>query len=121
MTDSRSWFWLAIAGVTGWLVWLLAPVITPFAISAGLAYLSDPLVDRLERVTIRRWTLGRTTAVVLVFVLLFGLITLVLLFAIPRLVQQLAALVERIPEYLDWFVHTAIPWLSQRSNIRQNI
>ena len=46
-TDSRNWLMLALLAGGGWLVYLLAPVITPFAISAVLAYLGDPLVDRL--------------------------------------------------------------------------
>ena len=51
-TDSRRWFWLAVFIGGGWLVYLLAPVITPFAISAGLAYFGDPLVDRMEKVSV---------------------------------------------------------------------
>jgi predicted PurR-regulated permease PerM len=31
------------------LVWLLAPILTPFVISALLGWLGDPMVDRLER------------------------------------------------------------------------
>ena len=37
-----------------------------FAVAAALAYLGDPLVDRLEHRGIRSWKLGRTMAVVLV-------------------------------------------------------
>ena len=47
-TDSRHWLILALLAATGFLVYLLAPVITPFAISAVLAYFGDPWVDRLE-------------------------------------------------------------------------
>ena len=45
-TDSRGWLLLALLAGAGWLIYLLAPVITPFAISAVLAYFGDPLVDR---------------------------------------------------------------------------
>ena len=47
-TGSRHWFVLALILVLGWLLYRLAPVITPFAVSAGIAYRGDPLVDRLE-------------------------------------------------------------------------
>ncbi|NNK37705.1 MAG: AI-2E family transporter, partial [Xanthomonadales bacterium] len=56
--ESRPWFILALAVAFAWLIYLLAPVITPFAISAGLAYLGDPLVDRLERIRVFRWNLS---------------------------------------------------------------
>ncbi len=70
--DSRQWFLLALAVVFFWLIYLLAPVITPFAISAALAYLGDPFVDRLERVSIGKWRINRTLAVSVVFVLMTG-------------------------------------------------
>ena len=49
MNESRNWFVLALIVGIGWLFYLLAPVITPFVISACLAFLGDTLVDRLER------------------------------------------------------------------------
>jgi len=39
---------LLLAGV-GLLVWVLTPVLTPFAASLLLAWLGDPVVDRLEK------------------------------------------------------------------------
>ena len=38
----HSWLMLALLAGSCWLVYLLAPVITPFAISAVLAYFGDP-------------------------------------------------------------------------------
>jgi len=120
MTDranSWGWFILALVVAAGWLVWLLAPVLTPFAVSAVLAYLSDPLVDRLERIQIRRWRLGRTLAVVLVFGLLIALFAIVLLVLVPLLVDQVRQLVDRFPAFLQWGANTALPWLSERLGI----
>src|SRR5690606_24071156 len=42
------WQWLILLLVLGGFLYLLAPVLTPFAIAALFAYLCDPLVDRLE-------------------------------------------------------------------------
>ena len=36
--------WLIAIALTGWLLWLLAPVLTPFIAAALLAYIGDPLV-----------------------------------------------------------------------------
>ena len=53
MTESKSWLLFALLLLGGLLLWLLAPVITPFAVAATIAYLTDPLVDRLELIRIK--------------------------------------------------------------------
>ena len=108
--ESRWLVWIALAVLAAWLVSLLAPVLTPFALAALLAYLGDPLADRLERVGVRGRTLGRTGAVVVVFLGLVLLFTLLMLVVIPLLIDQLQVLQRRIPQYVNWFVTTAIPW-----------
>ncbi len=114
MTDSRSWLLLALLAGGGWLVYLLAPVITPFAISAVLAYFGDPIVDRLERVSVRRWKVGRTLAVSIVFMLMLALLTVILLILIPLMADQVRLLVERFPQWVDWFSGTALPWAAAK-------
>ena len=111
-TDSRNWLILALIAATCWLVYLLAPVITPFAISAVLAYLGDPFVDRLEKVSIRKWRVGRTLAVSIVFVLMLSLLIIILLILIPLLVEQIRLLVKLLPQWSEWFSTTALPWIA---------
>ncbi len=41
--------YILFAGLIGWVVWLLAPILTPFVLALLLAWLGDPLVDRIER------------------------------------------------------------------------
>ncbi|MGB1561215.1 MAG: AI-2E family transporter [Sinimarinibacterium flocculans] len=102
----EHWHWYA-AGL-GLVVFfsLLGPILTPFLIGAGLAYLGDPIVDRLQR-----WGLSRTLGVVVVFLVLslVGLIALVLV--APMLYQQSIALLKNIPDWLAWLQDTALPWL----------
>ena len=112
--NSRQWFFLALAAVLFWLIYLLAPVITPFVISAALAYLGDPVVDRLERVRIGKWHISRTVAVSLVFVLMTGCVFLILLIVVPLLQEQVAQLVANVPEALEWLAGTAFPWLQAK-------
>jgi len=113
--DSRNWLILTTLAAGGWLIYLLAPVITPFAISAVLAYFGDPLVDRLERARIWKWELGRTLAVSIVFVLLLSLLTVVLLIIVPLLLEQTRLLIQRLPEWIEWFSATALPWLAAKA------
>lgn len=113
-TESRSWLALALLAGSGWLVYLLAPVITPFAISAVLAYLGDPFVDRLEKLSMGRLKLNRTVAVSIVFILMLSLLTVILLIVVPLLVEQIRLLVNLLPKWIEWFSGTALPWLAGR-------
>jgi predicted PurR-regulated permease PerM len=114
-SDSRNWLILAALTASGWLIYLLAPVITPFAISAVLAYFGDPLVDRLERASIWKWKLGRTVAVSIVFILMLSLLTIVLLIIVPMLVEQVRLLIHLFPQWIEWFSDTALPWLANKA------
>ena len=40
--------WAALGLGACWLLWLLAPVLTPFVCAALLGWLGDPLVDWLQ-------------------------------------------------------------------------
>ena len=112
MCESQRW--LILVGVAGalWLLYLLAPVLTPFLLAALFAYLGDPLVDRLERLR-----LPRGLAVALVFVVIVLVLLALLLLLIPLLQVQLAGLVRRVPQYLDTLQHGVLPWLQRRFGV----
>ncbi len=107
-------FWLIVVLVSAVLVYLLAPVLTPFVVSALLAYLADPLVDRLEHSRIGRWRLGRTGGVVVVFLLLSLVIAALVLLLIPMLNTQISRLIAELPAIIAWFQNTALPWVTDR-------
>lgn len=104
MNDSRSWSWLAIIAAAVALLYLLAPVLTPFMAAALLAYMGDPVVDRLER-----WRLSRTWAVVVVFTVLSLLFLLLLFILVPLLERQFALLASKLPAYIDWLQQKGLP------------
>ncbi|GAB3382327.1 AI-2E family transporter [Azotobacter armeniacus] len=106
MTDSNRWLWLAGLFFAGWLIYLLMPILSPFLVGVLLAYLGDPLVDRLES-----RGLSRTWAVVAVFALFGLLLLLVLLFLVPMLGRQLVHLYELAPLMLDWLQQVVLPWV----------
>ena len=86
MSEGRIYRLLALfAGI--WLIYLLAPILTPFVASALLAYLGDPLVDRLQRLK-----LSRTLAVIVAFVLIFVVIGALTVLVVPLVRDQGAAL-----------------------------
>lgn len=94
---SVKWYWLAILVCVGFLFYLLAPVLTPFLTAALLAYLGDPIVDRLELQKITR-----TWSVIIVFVLIFSLAIILPIVIVPILEQQISALLVKLPVYIDW-------------------
>ena len=85
--------WLIAIALVGWLLYLLAPVLTPFVAAALLAYIGDPLADRLQRLR-----LPRTLAVVAVFVLTFLMLSLLVLLVGPLIRTQVAALLDALPD-----------------------
>ena len=85
--------WLIAVALTGWLFYLLAPVLTPFIAAGLLAYMGDPLADRLQR-----FKLPRTVAVVLVFLGTFLLLALLVLLIGPLVKNQVGALFQALPD-----------------------
>ena len=104
--------WTAIAVGAFWLLWLLSPILTPFAVAALLGWLGDPWVDRLQLAG-----RSRNTAVILVFTLMALLLALVLIILLPLLESQLTTLVESLPRYQAWFTDVAVPWVERRSGL----
>lgn len=104
--ESRIRFWLIFTAITVGLLYLLAPVLTPFLFAALLAYLGDPLIDRLEARKIER-----SWAVTLVFaVIIVGLLVLMLVL-VPISTHQFKALMQKLPHYVDWFQTSVLPGL----------
>ena len=103
---------LAIVAAIVYVIWLLAPVLMPFAVAAMLAYLGDPLADRLERLG-----LSRNWAATIVFAVLLLVVGGVLLLLIPLIARQIENLIENLPRYGDWAQHTAWPWLQARLHL----
>lgn len=109
MMDTRRWVWVLGVLVIGTLLYFLHGILSPFLIGIGLAYLADPLVDRLERAG-----LSRTWGVVVVFALFTLVFMAMLLVLIPMLAKQLVRLYELAPQMLDWLQHVALPWVQTR-------
>ncbi|HRQ65725.1 MAG TPA: AI-2E family transporter [Xanthomonadaceae bacterium] len=106
MTATQRWQAFVLVLVLAGLVYLLAPVLTPFAIAALLAYLGDPLVEGM----VKRGR-NRTLAVSLVFLLMTLILVCVLLLLIPLVERQISRLVESLPRYIDYLRGQVQPWL----------
>ena len=112
ISDSQKWLVLAGIVFVGWLLYLLAPILTPFFIAALLAYLGDPLVDRLKA-----RGLSRTIGTSIVVVLFATIIVVVPLILFPILQKQLSAFIRAVPGFLDWVTQHLAPWLETNLGI----
>ena len=108
---ARFAWYLVAAVVAGVLLYLVAPILSPFLFAAILAYICLPLVDRLAK-SVPRWL----AASIVLVLLLLGLSLLVLIVA-PMVETQFAAFLQNVPDYLDWVRERFLPWLSSRTGV----
>jgi predicted PurR-regulated permease PerM len=112
LASPQLWAWIAIAAAVGYLLWLLSPILAPFLFAGILAYMFDPLVERLTR---RR--VPRTLAVVLVLLLALGIVAGLLLVVAPPFYKETQLLAERLPALFSWFNERGAPWLKQHFDV----
>ena len=103
--------WLSLAVIV-WLVHALQAILMPFFVGALLAYLCNPLVNRLTQ-----WKLKRASAVTAVFSILFVSISAVFILLIPVLWRQFIYLESRLPMLLKWVNRKGIPWIENHAHI----
>lgn len=100
----QGWVAIALGALLLWFLISIEPVLMPFFVSMVLAYLGDPLADRLEA-----WGMSRRLAVTVVFTVLALLLILVLLLVIPILGRQVAQLIDLMPAAFTWVQSTLLP------------
>ncbi|PXX97588.1 AI-2E family transporter [Halomonas sp. LBP4] len=102
----REWWLLIGAVVLIWLLFRLEAMLMPFFAGMILAYLGDPLANRLER-----WGLSRPLAVCGVFLVLVLVLAVGLLVLIPLLAQQFRQFGQMIPGIFGWIESVLAPQL----------
>ncbi|HEX5538789.1 MAG TPA: AI-2E family transporter [Methylophilaceae bacterium] len=99
------------------LVYLLLPILPPFLTGAILAYICSPLVDKLDRIRLGNFRLGRTLSTIIVLVLLLSVMIILLLIVVPLLQKELLLVMQRMPAYLDTLRSRLEPWLLQHFGV----
>ena len=94
------------------LMWALAPILAPFLAAAILAYIFDPLVDRLEARGVSR-TFG-TAIAILLLLLAVGLLLLIVL---PLFYQEILLMTEQFPAFVEKLKTSVIPWINEKAGI----
>lgn len=112
MSIFQKVFLTAFVILLGFFVYILAPVVTPFLLGGLLAYLGNPLVNKLVRCH-----LPRVLAVSVVFIFILALVVWLLVELVPLLEDQVLLLVNKVPVFLNWLQNTAVPWVETKSGI----
>jgi predicted PurR-regulated permease PerM len=91
------------------LLYALRGVLTPVLVAFALAYLLDPLVDRLQA-----WGVPRVAGILLLLVVALSALVLGLLWVAPAIVRDVAALVSELPQAVSRLLENIQPWLAAR-------
>jgi predicted PurR-regulated permease PerM len=110
-TQKRAATWCLIAILVVLALWLLGPVLTPFAVAAVLAYALTPLVDRIDRLGGGR--MPRVLAVLLVEFLFIVLLLGLFLLVVPIMAKELPMMRDQVPLLAERLNTTVTPWLGQ--------
>jgi predicted PurR-regulated permease PerM len=105
-------FWLAALAVFIFLLWLLRGILLPFVAGLAIAYLLNPLTDRLVKLGLNRMI----AALLIIAVAVLTFMVIILLVA-PLIGGQLGSLIDSIPGYVTK-LQTLIndqskPWLQK--------
>lgn len=108
---SKLIFWSVEILIVALIIWvcsqvgfLFAPIGTffntifmPILLAGVLFYMLNPVVMLLQKVKIGRFKLNRTWSVALIFLALLGILAGGAVWLVPRLIQQVATLVNNVP------------------------
>ncbi len=107
----KNWIFWAVLAIVALIIYIAGSALTPFVISLAIAYILDPLVDRLEALG-----LPRTGAI---FFFLFGIsliFALGILFLFPIIKLQVETMAKSWPECVNTDQGLSTPWVAMFSN-----
>lgn len=105
--------WLGVGIAILAVLYALAPILMPFLLAGILAYIGNPLVDRLQNLGLPR--IGGVLALLL---LMLAILTGLILIVLPLLIEETQILAARLPDALALANEKLAPWLRERFGIR---
>jgi predicted PurR-regulated permease PerM len=94
--DRQLRFWIGALVALVLFLWLFSDILLPFVVGMALAYLLDPVADRLERLG-----LGRTSATLVIMVLFLASIGLAFALLVPLVIEQANSLGAALPDLVQ--------------------
>jgi predicted PurR-regulated permease PerM len=97
MTRRQTTLYWASAAIAFLLfLWIFGGMLGPFLFGAAIAYLTDPVADRLEKLG-----LSRVVATLIITVCAFVILVIAVLSLSPIIIDQAQELIQQAPRYLD--------------------
>ncbi len=112
MSDSQKWLSLVLTAVAGVLLYLLAPILMPFLAGFLLAYLGNPIVNRLTQ-----WKVPRIISVFIVFFAITLIFVILIGILVPGIKNQIVYLNTKMPDFIKWTNAQALPWIENTFQI----
>ncbi len=95
-----------------WLMSALESITTVLMVALFLAYILDPLVERLTS-----WGLGRSLAASIILLSGLSIVVGILLFVVPVIIEETGRFADALPRYAS-ALHDQVTQLAQRFNVR---
>jgi predicted PurR-regulated permease PerM len=121
----QVFFWIFAFVAFCAFLFVFRSILLPFIAGMALAYMLDPVADRLEA-----WGANRLLATALILIIFVLIFTIILLLLVPVLSSQLGAFINRLPGYVTGLqtqlAETQSIWLQRligegADNIRTNL
>jgi predicted PurR-regulated permease PerM len=105
-------FWIATLAIGLTVLAVLRDIMFPFVAGTALAYLLDPVVDRLERIGLNRAV--ATLVIIALFIIGVGFAIMLI---VPMVIREMSAFIDDLPVYIRRLQAFASdpnrPWLSK--------
>ncbi len=116
-SDTRTQiYWVFGFVVSAVLLYLISPILTPFLLALFIAYISNPIVSRLEDAGVARWVSMLTGTVFMV--LIIGVVSLLFL---PTLKEQVSNYLDRLPGYIEQLRQWAEPFIGKMNSLMADV
>jgi predicted PurR-regulated permease PerM len=94
--------WLGLSVAFAWLLYALRGVLAPVFFAFLIAYMLDPLVDRIEESRLLRGrSIGRAVGIAVLLLGVFGIAAFTMLVILPMVYEEIASFVRRLPGLVE--------------------
>lgn len=95
--------------ILGALTNALSPILLPFIMAIAIAYLTDPIAEKLVT-----WKINRNIAAIIPSICFIFIFMLITIFAIPALVEDALAFSHKVPVYLKQLESSLLPIVEEK-------
>lgn len=112
MTQKHTIFWGFVTALLFAFVWAFQSVLLPFILGLAIAYLLNPIVNKVGKAGVSRMAV--TIFILLIF---YASLITILVLVTPIIVRQGIELIDNIPDYIDRAVAFLSPYADQLAGL----